>query len=156
MSITKIEVSFALPVEILDSEMQQLSEIVNNAARRTETPEFVHWGAECGSKPNWSKTDCRIFGYEPTADSPDSGEPTFDDSVLYFATATRERYSTDTPWKPYQKPKTNADRFCELLESIDQRCMAGDGPVTPTMSEATADELRKLYVFADRVRKESK
>ena len=36
---------------------------------------------------------------------------------------------------------------------IDNRCMAADGPVTPTLSEATADELRKLYLFADRIRK---
>jgi hypothetical protein len=35
------------------------------------------------------------------------------------------------------------------LEAIDQRCEAADG----TLQEATADELRKLYVFADRIRK---
>ena len=50
-------------------------------------------------------------------------------------------------------PKTPADRFCELLEAIDTRCMAADGPVTPTLKEATPDELRKLYLFADRIRK---
>ena len=154
--ITKIEVSFAMPVELKDGEMQRLNEIVNDAARRTETPGIVHWAAGCGSKPNWSKTDCKIWGFEPTADSPDTGEPTFDDSVFFIETCARERYSTDTPFKPHEKRKTNADRFCELLEDIDSRCMAADGPVTLTLTEATADELRKLYLFADRIRKESK
>lgn len=152
ITITKIEVSFARPVELTDGDMQSLDRIVNDAARRTETPEFVHWAAGTGSKPNWSKTDCRIFGYEPTADSPESGEPTWDDSVYSIETATRERYESE-PFKPYKKAKTDADRFCELLESIDNRCMASDGPVTPTLTEATADELRRLYVFADRIRK---
>lgn len=155
MQISKIEVQFARPVDITDGEMQRINQIASDAARRTETPEFVHWAAGCGCKPNWSRTDCKIFGYEPTKDSPDSGELTFDDSVLYIETATRERYDTE-PFKPYQKPKSNADRFCELLEAIDQRCAAADGPVPPTLSEATADELRRLYLFADRIRRESK
>ena len=155
MTISKIEVSFARPVDLTHREMRIIDEIANDAARRTETPEFVHWAAGNGCKPNWSKTDCKIFGYEPTADSPESGEPTWDDSVYFIETATRERYENE-PFKPYAKPKTNADRFCELLEAIDNRCMAADGPVTPTLSEATADELRKLYVFADRIRKEAK
>ena len=153
MTISKIEVSFAIPVELTDGEMQRLDQIVNDAARRTETPEIVHWAAGCGSKPNWSKTDCKIWGFEPTADSPDTGEPTFDDSVFYFETCARERYSTE-PFKPNEKRKTNAERFCELLETIDNRCAAADGPVAPTLTEATADELRKLYLFADRIRKE--
>jgi hypothetical protein len=89
---------------------------------------------------------------KPTPDSPLSGEPTWDDSVYYIETATRERYASD-PYKPWTPRKTNAARFTELLEAIDNRCMAADGPVTPTLSEATADELRKLYLFADRIRK---
>lgn len=51
------------------------------------------------------------------------------------------------------KLKTNSERFCELLESIDTRCAAADGPVAPTLSEATPDELRRLYVFAGRIRR---
>lgn len=151
--ITKIEVSFALPVDLTDGEQQRIHEIVNDAARRTETPKFVHWASGSGYKPNWSKADCQIFGFKPTADSPETGEPTFDDSVFSIETAARERYETE-PFKPHEKRKTNADRFCELLEAIDNRCAAADGPVTPTLTEATADELRKLYLFADRIRKE--
>ena len=82
MEISKIEVQFARPVDLTDGEMQSIHEIAGNAARRTETPEFVHWAAGTGCKPNWSKTDCKIFGYEPTPDSPESGEPTFGTYVL--------------------------------------------------------------------------
>jgi hypothetical protein len=152
MEVSKIEVLFARPVDLTDAEMHEIHDIVDDAARRTETDEFVHWAAGTGCKPNWSKTDCKIFGYEPTPDSPESGEPTWDDSVYYIETATRERYKTE-PFEPGKKRKTNAERFCELLEAIDTRCMAADGPVTPTLHEATADEMRRLYVFADRIRK---
>ena len=66
-----------------------------------------------------SKTDCAIFWLRtPTADSPDTGEPTWDDSVLYFETATRERYESD-PFKPYQKRLSETDfllrRVAQLL-----------------------------------------
>ena len=152
MGISKIEVSFARPVDLTDAEMHEIHNIVDDAARRTETDEFVHWAAGTGCKPNWSKTDCKIFGHEPTPDSPESGEPTWDDTVFYIETATRERYDSES-FKPWAPRKTNAARFAELLEAIDQRCAAADGPVTPTLSEATADELRRLYVFADRIRK---
>jgi hypothetical protein len=155
MKTTKIEVNFAIPVELTSGEMQAIDEIANDAARRTETPELIHWAAGCGAKPNWSKTDCKALGLEPTADSPETGEPTWDDSVFYVETCARERYETE-PFEPKKKRKTNAERFCELLEAIDSRCMAADGPVTPTLSEATADELRRLYLFADRIRKGSR
>ena len=153
--ITKIEVDFALPVELTSGEMQTIDHIANEAARRTETPEIVHWAAGCGSKPHYSERDSAFLGKPVEDGAPESGEPTFDNEVFYVETFSRERYPTE-PFKPYKKSKTDADRFCELLEAIDTRCMAADGPVTPTLSEATADEMRRLYVFADRVRKSSK
>jgi hypothetical protein len=152
MKISKIEVNFALPVDLTDGEMYEIHNIVDDAARCTENPERVHWAAGTGCKPNWSKTDCAALGMTPTVNSPESGEPTWDDSVYYIETATRERYENDQ-YKPWKPRKTNAARFAELLETIDNRCMAADGPVPPTLSEATADELRRLYLFADRIRK---
>jgi hypothetical protein len=49
--------------------------------------------------------------------------------------------------------KTPPDIFCEILERIDNRCLAADGPVPPTLREATDQELRALYVAADAIRK---
>ena len=41
-----------------------------------------------------------------------------------------------------------SEKFTALLETIDNRAMAGDGPVTPTRIEATDKELRQLYLLA--------
>lgn len=93
MTIRKIEVSFAIPVEITDKEMMQLDGMIQTIAKRNQPDGYVHWCAECGSKPHWSKADGRIFGREVDEDAPELGEPTFDDDVLYFATCCRERYA---------------------------------------------------------------
>ena len=41
MRVSKIEVVFALPVELTDAEQHRIHDVVSDAARRTETPEFV-------------------------------------------------------------------------------------------------------------------
>lgn len=35
-----------------------------------------------------------------------------------------------------------------VIETVEQRCMAVDGPVTPTHEEITDAELRKIYKLA--------
>jgi len=40
------------------------------------------------------------------------------------------------------------DRIADILESVDLRCMAVDGPVTPTRLEISDSELREIYVLA--------
>lgn len=61
--------------------------------------------------------------------------------------------------KPSQMPrislhkKAPADIICEVLEAVDNRCMAYDGPVPPTLRVATDEELRRVYVAADAIRK---
>jgi hypothetical protein len=92
MLIRRIEVNFAIPVDITDSEMQQLDSLIQTIAKRNQPSGYLHWCAECGSKPRWSKTDGRALGIEVSEDAPESGEPTFDDDVLYFATFCREKY----------------------------------------------------------------
>jgi len=52
--------------------------------------------------------------------------------------------------------KPNAAKFCDILERIDNRCLAADGPVTPTLQEATTKELRSLYVLADKIRRDKR
>jgi hypothetical protein len=34
----------------------------------------------------------------------------------------------------------------DTIHSVENRCMAADGPVTPTHQEITDDELRAMYV----------
>jgi len=42
--------------------------------------------------------------------------------------------------------------IADILEAVDNRCMAVDGPVTPTKDEIRADELRTIYRLAKRLR----
>jgi hypothetical protein len=46
-----------------------------------------------------------------------------------------------------------AQRFIDTIHSVEQRCMAADGPVTPTCKEITDDELRALYQAAQQAMK---
>lgn len=39
--------------------------------------------------------------------------------------------------------------IAEIIENVDHRAMAADGPVTPTKDEITADELRQIYNIAN-------
>lgn len=41
-----------------------------------------------------------------------------------------------------------ARAYVDMIHSVEQRCMAADGPVTPTHAEITDDELRKVYALA--------
>lgn len=44
--------------------------------------------------------------------------------------------------------RTALQLYVDTIHSVEQRCMAADGPVTPTCREITDDELRKAYVAA--------
>lgn len=36
-------------------------------------------------------------------------------------------------------------RIREIIESVDNRCIAADGPVTPTLEEMTQEEMSEIY-----------
>lgn len=36
----------------------------------------------------------------------------------------------------------------EIIEAVENRCMAADGPVTPTHQEITDEEIRRIYKLA--------
>lgn len=40
------------------------------------------------------------------------------------------------------------DQIKEIIDSVESRCLAADGPVTPTLKEMGEDELRKIYKLA--------
>lgn len=41
-------------------------------------------------------------------------------------------------------------RIAEIIEGVDQRCMACDGPVTPTLQEMRQSEISEIYKLAKR------
>jgi len=56
-----------------------------------------------------------------------------------------------------KKSKSNRkrlDEIAEIIESVDDRCLAADGPVTKTREEITDEEMRKIYRLA-KIRKET-
>ena len=38
--------------------------------------------------------------------------------------------------------------IAEIIEDVDHRCMAADGPVTPTLQEMTQREISEIYRLA--------
>lgn len=49
--------------------------------------------------------------------------------------------------------ETNLSRLqaiANIIEHVDQRCMAADGPVTPTLEEMTQKEISEIYRLAMR------
>lgn len=54
-------------------------------------------------------------------------------------------------WKK-KNARTPAAIIVDTLDAIDNRCMAADGPVTPTLLEATTQELRAIYIAANKIR----
>jgi len=45
--------------------------------------------------------------------------------------------------------KEKLKRIAEIIERVDNRCMAVDGPVTPTLLEMSQDEITEIYKLAE-------
>ena len=45
-------------------------------------------------------------------------------------------------------PTQRLQRIATIIENVDQRAMAADGPVTPTIHEMTQRELSHIYRLA--------
>jgi|SRR6185312_15226776 len=95
MSITKIEIDFALPVTLTDGEMRRLCDFVQGVAKRHQPEGMVHWQSGCGQKPTFSQADCRFLGKPVDPNAPETGEPTFDDSIFHIETTAREAYPSE-------------------------------------------------------------
>jgi hypothetical protein len=90
-TIVAIEVPFAVPVEPTREQAQRLAELIDEIARANAPDGCVHWLSGIGSKPNFSQADARFLGKTVDPDAPESGEPTFDDSILCMETYCREK-----------------------------------------------------------------
>ncbi|MCK5611081.1 hypothetical protein KAR91_54915 [Candidatus Pacearchaeota archaeon] len=91
--IRALEVEFAIPV-YLSREQERtlqhlLDDIVNAPYNQPEGQ--VHWVSGYGSKPHWSQQDAQFLGKPSNPNSPESGEPTFDDSVFHIESAVKDK-----------------------------------------------------------------
>lgn len=91
--ISKIEIEFAAPVEVPEELEQALAKVVEGVCDKynADNPDRVMWPFGVGSKPKWSKLDAAFLGKPADPNAPDTGEPTFDDSVFFVECAERER-----------------------------------------------------------------
>lgn len=90
--VSKVEISFAIPVFITQEQQSALAQVIDTiTSRECNIPENgVHWLFGTGGKPRWSQCDARLLQQPTTADAPEEGEPTFDDSILWFETSARD------------------------------------------------------------------
>jgi len=63
---------------------------------------------------------------------------------------------SSVPYGPPTKECVECKRLSKLLcqisriiEHVDNRCMAGDGPITPTLQEMKQSEISKIYKLAE-------
>jgi hypothetical protein len=64
-----------------------------------------------------------------------------------MATKQQSRISVDFR-TPRSRSCTAAKTILSIIEGVENRCMAADGPVTPTSREINEDEIREIYFLA--------
>lgn len=88
--IRKIEIDFALSVDLSDEERRALDKLVGHICKRSCPEGWAFWPAGIGDKPMFSQADARFLGKQVDPNAPASGEPTFDDSVFHIDCAARK------------------------------------------------------------------
>lgn len=95
--VQSIEISFAIPCWMTFEDQDRFGDAVEHMVSRpcNQLKNGVHWQAGTGAKPQWSRADCEMLGKTPHSGAPETGEPTFDDSVFYIETSARGFVSED-------------------------------------------------------------
>lgn len=102
MKVTQIEIQFPCPVELPEGWERALDGLIDIVCKQyqREHPKEVMWPSGHGSKPTFSKADAAFLGKPATPDAPDTGEPTWDDSIYQISVACREDYYGENPRNP--------------------------------------------------------
>ena len=96
--ISTLQVNFGVPVHLTVDQERRLHAILDEIVDSpwNQPDEGVHWVSGSGSRPRWSradKVDAQLLGVmsdpDVALDTPESGEPTFDDSVFFIETTAR-------------------------------------------------------------------
>ena len=100
--VVRIEITFPCAVELPEGFERALDGLVNMVCEKYERehPTEVMWCAGHGSKPTFSQRDAAFLGEPTDANAPETGEPTFDDSVFQISVACREDYGGQNPHNP--------------------------------------------------------
>lgn len=111
MSVERVEIDFAIPVEITSDQHQRLAAIVQEIAKANCPDGWVHWASGFGDRPKWSKHDAEFLGKDADPDAPQSGEPTFEDSVYCIETSAREAWPGEIERKKRRRSKMRTTRW---------------------------------------------
>ncbi|HVP10927.1 MAG TPA: hypothetical protein VMV94_07010 [Phycisphaerae bacterium] len=127
-TLSRIEVNFRIPVEMTQEQQRHIIEAIDDIV---DSPwncpaEGVHWLAEMGAKPHWSRADSCLLGINPEPGAPTTGEPSFDDDVFHLATCARAFVSDHERARKIERRgdrRKNAtppavDRAIEALEAV--------------------------------------
>ena len=100
--IQRVEINFGAAVNLPDGWERALDGLVDMVCQqyKRENPTRTMWPAGHGCKPQWSKADAAFLGASAEAGAPDSGEPTWDDTVYCIDVTEREDYHGDNPMNP--------------------------------------------------------
>lgn len=112
MPITRIEIDFALPVELTTNEQMALDKVIGHICNRTCPEGWAFWPAGYGNKPHFSKADARFLGVPVDSDAPESGEPTWDDSIYYIECAARELHPEEIERRKQKAVRAEKSRNC--------------------------------------------
>lgn len=147
--IQAIEISFAIPVFMTQDQQGRLVRLVDDIIDQpwNEPKDGVHWLAEVGAKPNWSQIDSLFMGETPNPDAPQTGEPTFDDSIFSIGSCAREFVSEkerDRVLERRSKPKremAQAESLAKLFHETYERLAPSFGYETRKDSAVPWDEV---------------
>jgi hypothetical protein len=122
--ISRIEVDFAIPVEMTQAQQRRLVEAVADIAHAPWNlpTEGVHWLAGTGSKPMWSRVDAAMLGVPAGPDAPHSGEPTFDDTIFFMETNARHFMTVEEREKKLAdraKPKNDVPARNAIIAALE-------------------------------------
>lgn len=92
ITIHRIEVNFAIPVNMTESQQRALHDVISEITKATVPPGCVHWVSGYGQKPMWSQDDQRFLGQHVDPSASQSGEPTWDETTFQIETCCRERH----------------------------------------------------------------
>lgn len=102
MKVRTIEIQFPCEVDTPEGWERALDALLDMVCKQYQKdhPFDVMWPSGYGSKPTWSKADAAFLGKDVNPNAPESGEPTWDDSVYQISMAAREDYYGDNPHNP--------------------------------------------------------
>lgn len=89
--ISRLEIDFHIPIFIERNHERELHKLLDKIVRASYNQPVggVHWVSGYGSKPNWSQADQAFLNQPVNPNAPESGEPTFDDTIYHIETYTR-------------------------------------------------------------------